>query len=96
MLSCWPWLYCGFSETGPLNGKGELCPAKASTDTNKVSPVTLPVPPEATMASHKELSQFASPFLNPVTLSSLPHPPTPGGLGASVAGRFTGLDWVQP
>lgn len=60
------------SETGPLNGKGEPCPAKASTDTNKVSPVTLPVPPEATMASHKELSQFASPFLNPVTLSPLP------------------------
>lgn len=95
MPSCWPWPYCGFSETEPLSGKSEPCPAKASTDTNKVSPVTSPVPPEATMASHKELSQFASPFLNPVTLSSLPHPPTPGGAGSLCSRKVTGLDWFS-
>lgn len=83
MHSSWPWPYGAFPETGPLNEKCELpFPAKASTDTNKVSPVISPVPPEATTPSHKELSQFASPFPNPVThLSTPPHPPTPGGAG---------------
>lgn len=92
-MPSWPWPVCGFSETGPLNGKHDLpCPAKASADTNMVSPVTLPVPPETTTPSHKELSQFASPFLNPVAhLSTLPHHQLQVELGASVAGRSQGL-----
>lgn len=91
MPGCRPWPYCGFSETGLLNGKCKLpCPAKASTDTNKMSPVTLLVSPETTTPSHKELSQFVSPFLNPVAhLSTLLHHQLQVELGASVAGRAT-------
>lgn len=93
MASCWPRPFCGFSETGPLSGKCELpCPAKASADTNKVSPVPLPVPPETTTPSHEELSQFARPFLNPVAgLSPLPHHQVQVELEASLAGRSQGL-----
>lgn len=61
----WPQPNCGFSETGPLSERCELpSPAKTST---KVSPVALPVPPEATTPTHKELSQSPTPFLTPIT-----------------------------
>lgn len=82
-----------FSEIGPFSERYEqLCPAKAPTDTNKLFPVILPVPPEATTPSHKELSQTSSPFLNSsYRLSAYLIYQPQGELGVSAAERSQSL-----